>query len=48
MPATNWETLLRKDICHIIQCLTNVSVFYIVLPASANGERVFHQMFLNW
>ena len=50
MPGTNWETLLRKDICHIT-CLTNVSVFYIVLPASANGEsgeRVFHQMFLIW
>ena len=46
MPETNWETLLRKDICHIIQCLTNVSVFFIVLPASAKGERVFHQMFL--
>jgi hypothetical protein len=45
MPRTNWETLLRKDSCHII-CLTNVSLFYIVLPASANGERVFHQMFL--
>ena len=44
MPATNWETLLRKDFCHIIQCLANVSVFYIVLPASANGERVFHQI----
>jgi hypothetical protein len=25
MPWTNRETLLRKDICHII-CLTNVSV----------------------
>jgi hypothetical protein len=41
MPGTNWETLLGKYICHII-CLTNVSVFYIVLPVSANGERVFH------
>jgi hypothetical protein len=29
-------------------CLTNVSVFYTVLPASENGERVFHQMFLIW
>jgi hypothetical protein len=46
MPGTNWETLLRKDICHII-CLTNVSVSPIVLPASANGERLSHQMFLN-
>jgi hypothetical protein len=46
MPRTNWETLLRKDICRI--CLTNVSVFHIVLPVSANGERVFHQMFLIW
>jgi hypothetical protein len=43
--GTNWETLLRKDICHIYICLTNVSV--CVLPASANGERVFHQIFLN-
>ena len=41
MPGTNRETLLRKvkDICHII-CLTNVSVFHIVLPVSANGESV--------
>jgi hypothetical protein len=48
MPGTNRETLSRKvkDICHII-CLTNVSVCHIVLPASANGEPVFHQMFLN-
>jgi uncharacterized protein YuzB (UPF0349 family) len=48
MPGTNLETLLRKvkDICHII-CLTNVSVCHIVLQASANGEPVFHQMFLN-
>ena len=50
MPGTNRETLLRKvkDICHII-CLTNVSVYvcHIVLPVSANGEPVFHQMFLN-
>jgi hypothetical protein len=28
MPGTNWETLLRKDICHII-CLTNVLVCHI-------------------
>jgi hypothetical protein len=34
-----------KDICHIYICLTNVSV--CVLRASANGEIVFHQMFLN-
>ena len=46
---TNWEILLRKDInCHIYICLTNVSVCHIVfISASANGERVFDQMFLN-
>ena len=36
-PGTNWETLLRKDICHIYICLTNISV--CVIPASANGKR---------
>ena len=46
-PGTNWEILLRKDICHIYICLTNVSVCHIVfISASANGERVFDQ-FLN-
>jgi hypothetical protein len=45
-PGTNWETLLRKIfVIFIFVFNTNVSV--CVLPASANGEIVFHQMFLN-
>jgi hypothetical protein len=34
----HWRRILKK---------CTVSVCHIVLPASANGERMFHQMFLN-
>jgi hypothetical protein len=39
MPATNWETLLRKDICHIIQCLTNVSGGILYCLTSVGKRR---------
>ena len=42
-PGTNWETLLRK----IFVIFIFVLPMFRYVPASANGEIVFHQMFLN-